>query len=92
VIGKLIEKNLRDINEYCFLVKRDNKIIDKNPYWLNMVIEDDTDSIHCTIERSLYQKFGKEIVENGSVGDYYLIKGTTSGEWRKIKIQNIRRL
>ncbi len=93
-IGRLKEKNLRDLNEYASVVKRGGKIIKSKPLFLNMLVEDDTDSIFATIDRWKYQQFGKQIVEEGIVGEsWYLIRGTIrSDDWRKIYIEKIRKL
>jgi DNA polymerase III alpha subunit len=91
-IAKLVEKNLRDMNEYALLSKRNGREIKNNNLWLNLMVEDDTDSITCTIDRYSYQKLGKPILESGKVGDYYLIKGVVKNGWRKIHIEKIRKL
>jgi DNA-directed DNA polymerase III PolC len=43
-IGKLVKKNLRDLNEYVFLKERGHRIEEDNLYLL-LTLEDDTDSI-----------------------------------------------
>ncbi len=92
VIGKLKEKNQRDMNEYQSLQKRGGKIIKHNNIWLNMSIEDDTDSILATIPRSIYEELGKPIVENGKIGDWYLFRGKLQGGWRKLIISKVKKL
>lgn len=92
-IGKLVDRNLRDLNEYGSLVKRDGKIIKCNNLFLNLTVEDDTDSIICTIDRFKYEKMGKTIAASGKVGeDFYLIKGILKSDWRKIYVQKIKLL
>jgi len=92
-IGKLRQKNLRDLNEYSSLVKRNMKVIDKNNLYLNMNLEDDTDMIICTINRYRYNALGKDIVENGIVDkSWYLVRGTIKGGWRRINITKIKKL
>jgi hypothetical protein len=83
--------NLRDLNEYESLQKRGGKVIETKNLFLNLTMEDDTDSIICTVGRYDYEKMGKSIVEEGE-GHYYLIKGRTQGEWRRVQIKQIRRL
>lgn len=92
VVAKLKEKNLRDLNEYASVVKRGGKIIKQNPLFLNMTMEDDTDSIIVTVSRWNYQKFGKTIAETGKEGDWYLIKGEVKDNWRKIYVKQLRKL
>ena len=91
-IGKLKEKNLRDLNEYGNLVKRGGEVIEKNNLFLNLVFEDDTDKIICTIGRFQYEEWGKEIVETGKIDSFYLIKGDVKNGWRKIYVSKIKLL
>jgi hypothetical protein len=92
-IGRLVDRNLRDLNEYGNLVKRGGKIIEKDNLFLNLTLEDDTDSIICTIDRFKYKAIGKEIAESGKVGeDFYLVRGEIKNGWRKIYVDKIKRL
>jgi len=91
-IGKLKERNLRDLNEYGNLVKRGGRKIEGNNLFLNLTFEDDTDMVIATIDRFKYLRFGKMIVEHSKIGDWFLIKGDIRNSWRKIFVQNIRKL
>lgn len=91
-LGKLKEKNQRDLNEYQSVQKRGGRIIEKNNLFLNFTVEDDTDSIICTIDRFKYQKLGKPIVEEAKIGDWYLFVGVVKDGWRKVYIDKLRRL
>tara|TARA_R100001443_G_scaffold487_6_gene2036 strand:+ start:13411 stop:16248 length:2838 start_codon:yes stop_codon:yes gene_type:complete len=91
-IGKLKDRNLRDLNEYKDLVRRGGRKIEGNNLFLNLTFEDDTDMIIATIDRFKYLRFGKIIVEQSKIGDWFLIKGDIKNSWRKIYIQNIRKL
>ena len=89
-IGKLIDRNLRDLNEHVFLTKRNGELITEDNLYLNFKIEDDTDSITCKIGRYQYNKLGKKIAESGRVGlDWYLISGEIKSDWRKIDVKEI---
>jgi DNA polymerase III alpha subunit len=92
VIAKLKEKNLRDLNEYGSVVKRGGRLIKQNNLFLNMTMEDDTDSIIVTISRWNYAKYGKVIAETGKEGDWYLIKGEVKDNWRKLYVKQLRKL
>lgn len=90
-IGRLIDRNLRDLNEYGNVVKRGGRLVDSHNLFLNITLEDDTDSIICTIGRYQYEEFGKPIVESGKVGeDWFLVKGIIKNNWRKIYIERIK--
>ena len=91
-IGKIVAKNLRDMNEYESLNRRGGKVIESQNLFLNLTVEDDTDKIIAKIGRFQYDKMGKDIAENGKIGDYYLIKGTTQKDWRLVNTSQIRRL
>ena len=74
------------------LAKRGGRKVDRNNLWLNMTFEDDTGPIICTIDRFRYNKLGKPIVEEGRIGDWYLIKGTIKKGFRKIYLDKWRKL
>ena len=90
-IGCLVDRNLRDLNEYTFLKDRDGVIMEEDNLYLNLTVEDDTDSIICTINRWMFDELGgKKIADSGKIGeDWYLIKGKVQGGWRKILINSI---
>ena len=90
-IGCLRDRNLRDLNEYTFLKNRNGELIEENNLYLNLTVEDDTDSIICTINRWRFESLGgKKIAESGKVGeDWYLIEGEVKGSWRKIDVTGI---
>ena len=90
--GKLKEKNLRDMNEAVNLAKRGGRRVDNNNLWLNVTFEDDTGPIISTIDRFKYDKMGKPIVEDGKIGDWYLVKGNIKKGFRKIYVDKWRKL
>jgi DNA-directed DNA polymerase III PolC len=92
VFGKMMEKNLRDLNEAVNLVKRGGRRAETNNLWLNMKFEDDTGPILAGIDRWKYPKLGKPIVEEGRIGDWYLLKGRINKGFRKLQIDKWRKL
>jgi DNA polymerase III alpha subunit len=90
--GKLKEKNLRDLNETVNLAKRGGRRAETHNLWLNMTFEDDTGPIISTVDRFKYPKIGKPIVEDGRIGDWYLIKGVLRKGFRKIYVEKLRKL
>lgn len=93
VFGKLKEKNLRDMNEAVNLMKRGGQKITSNNLWLNIMIEDDTGSIICRIDRWHYEKWGKPIIETMVEDeDWLLIKGKVSKGFRLIVVDKYRHL
>jgi hypothetical protein len=93
IIGKMIKKNLRDSNEPCFVAKRDGKYLTGPTSWLNITLEDDTDSIMCKIKVDDYEQFGREISESGKEDvDWYMVNGKKINGWGIIFVSNIRRI
>jgi DNA polymerase III alpha subunit len=89
-LGKLIDRNLRDLNEQVFLEKRKGEKVEKDNLYLNFKVEDDTDSISCNIGRYQYEKLGKDITEKGRIDkDWYLVKGSIKSDWRRIAVTEI---
>jgi len=75
-LAKIADLNLRDLNEYGNVVKRGGKLIDKDPLFLNMTLEDDTGSIITRVQRWDYQQWGKPIIEHGRAGQWFMWKGS----------------
>ena len=90
--GKLKEKNLRDMNETANVAKRKGRRVESNNLWLNITLEDDTGPIICTIDRFKYSRMGKQIVEDGRMGDWFLAKGRIKRGFRKIYVDKLRKL
>ncbi len=93
IIGIVTERDLRDRNDVQSVMKRGNKV-DKDQYYLNLYIEDDTDSIKCTIPPYLFEDLhGQDIAEKSLPGEtWYLIKGKVRDQWRSISIESIANL
>lgn len=94
VIGKLLEHDLRDLNDYQGIQKRNGKILDSDPFFLKMIIEDDTDSIMCMIGRFDFEKLNGRYLSETIKDDqtWFLIKGVVKGDWRIINIDTILNL
>jgi DNA-directed DNA polymerase III PolC len=89
-IGRLMVKNLRDMNEYQSVVKRGGRIIKRYSLFLNLTVEDDTGSIIIQISRYKYPQIGKRIMEETSIGDWFLWKGRITDEWRIVRVDKVR--
>ena len=86
-IGKLINKNIRDLNEYVNAQKRDGKLIDGPHLELALKIEDDTDSVMCQIGRFEFEDKAREIAETAVVDeDWFIIKGKLTSETSRFMI------
>jgi len=93
-IGKLVAKNIKDLNDHALIEKRDGKVFENNTLELMLKFEDDTDLLMASIGRFDYDDLAEDIVENGTVDeDYYIVMGEI---WRDgsryISIKNIMKL
>jgi len=92
-IGKLVDVNLRDLNETMSVVKRGGTIIEDHTLFLNLILEDDTDSIVVTINRYRYEEIGRDIAETGKVNeDWFLVRGKIKDKWRRVDVDAILNL
>ncbi|MBL4656284.1 MAG: hypothetical protein JKY33_10730 [Bacteroidia bacterium] len=89
--AKVIEKNLRDLNEYNEILKRGGEMLKGKSHTLRFIIADDTEQIHCGISRFKYDELGgdylAEQIEEGET--WLLLKGDTSAGWRYFHINTI---
>jgi ribosomal protein S13 len=92
VIGKLVQRNLRDLNEAQSLNKRGGKRIDNNSQFFNLVIEDDSDTMLAQIDRWNFSRFRKLILEESGEGDWFLWGGSLKDGRRKLKVDKVRKL
>lgn len=91
IIGRLINKNLRDMNETVLVARRNGKILRNNLNALFLQLEDDTSSINAMIGRFQYDRMGKEILETGELGSWWLVRGVLNPGW-PLFITKIKRL
>ncbi len=91
-IAKIKEMKQKNANDPEKVKDRGGREIHGNPYYLNLKVEDDTDSIGCTINRDEFEKYGKPILENGKVGDWYIFKGRCSKGFRWCHIARWKKL
>ena len=90
-IGRLREKNLRDMNEYHSVVKRGGRIIKRDPLFLNMVLEDDTGTIIARIDRYSYKQWGLPLIEKARIDEWFMWRGTLKDDgWRVVNVQRWR--
>ncbi|MBW2663730.1 MAG: hypothetical protein JRD93_17575, partial [Deltaproteobacteria bacterium] len=75
VIGKLIRKSIRDLNEESSVLKRGGKILKENTMKMTFLIEDDTGMLLCSIGRFKYRAMGKPLIESVSQGQFLVVKG-----------------
>ena len=92
-VGKLTECNLRDLNEPQLLARRNGRFIADHRFFLNMTLEDDTDTIDVSIDRYKFEEFGRELHHTARVDhDWFLVKGVIKDSWRRIIVKQILNL
>jgi len=92
VLGKVIKKELKDMNEYSEVLKRGGQKYEEHAHMvLRLELEDDTGVIRCRIARFDFNKleghkwFDSLIVDES----FILIKGKIKEGYRSIAIKNI---
>lgn len=91
-IAKLMEKNLRDLNELSEIQKRDGRRMNGQSLFINMILEDDSGTILAKVDRHSYLKWGKPLIEDAKIGDWFVWKGTNRKGFRKINVKRWRKL
>ncbi len=75
VIGRLVRKSIRDLNEESSVLKRGGKILKTDTMKMTFLIEDDTGMLLCSIGRYKYKHMGKPLIESVSPGEFLVVKG-----------------
>ncbi len=92
IIGKLTSKNLRDLNEVINVQKRGGLLYDRLTEELLFSVSDDTGQIRCKINRWEFPKIGKKMLEDGKIGDWYLLRGKIRKGFLSLDIKATRKL
>lgn len=91
VIGKLIKKNLRDLNEEKYLVRRGGKRVpDDQRNMLLFHLEDDTGRMLCCINARNFLKWGAPIVEKAPIGTWFAVRGTMPTDFKMLQVNSVR--
>jgi DNA-directed DNA polymerase III PolC len=87
-IAKLLHRNERSLNEAMFLVQRNNVRV-PNDKWLNVLLEDDTSTVHGVISRFKFPSMGLKLLNEHHTGDWF-IWGGLARNGRRIYIDKFR--
>jgi len=83
----------KDENEEVNVKRRGGKRYSGPTAALNLFVADDRDEIFVKVNRFLFEKYGREIVERGRAGNaIYAIKGYCPKDFRMISAQQIKYL
>lgn len=74
MIGEIIYKNIRDVNEDVNIKKRGGKVESGQPIFLDLRMRDDTGEILTRIHRFDYKRMGEELFDNVPVGAVLLLR------------------
>jgi DNA polymerase III alpha subunit len=89
-IGRLTMKDLRDRNDVQSLMKRGGKRVEENTHYLNLIIEDDTGAIKCTLAPfDMDQLEGLRLAEELVVGSVVAVHGQIREGWQTISIKGV---
>lgn len=90
-IGKLIKKNLRDLNEEKYLVRRGGRrVADDQRLMLLFHLEDDTGRLLCCIPAQRYKKWGEKIVEQAGLGTWFAVRGRMPTDFKMLQVEAVR--
>ena len=88
-LGRIIRTSKRDMNEESRLAKREGQRMEKNDYFINLAIEDDTGEVGATVNRFKADDFKWLLEQDTSERDFFF-RGNIIGEGRRwIFIDNI---
>lgn len=89
IVGKVVKKDLRDLNEYNELVKRGGVYLEENNMFLKLVLEDDTGVLYCSINRFNFERLnGKHFAETAIENEtWYVAQGNIRAGWRILDIE-----
>lgn len=91
LVGKLMKKNLRDLNEEKYLVRRNGKRVpDGQHNMLLFHIEDDTGTIICCIGAKDFLRIGKKMVEEAAIGQWFAVAGRIPRDFKMLQVEKVK--
>jgi DNA-directed DNA polymerase III PolC len=90
VIGKLITKELRDMNSYEAVLKRGGKTFKKDVEYMMLTLEDDAGIFKVMIGRFDYQRLGVQINIGVEPGAWLMVRGTVKSGFNMLTASKIK--
>lgn len=90
ILGRLVKKNLRNMNEEKLVVRRGGRRVNGPEQMLMFTIEDDTERMICVVNRFRYAELGAPIIERGAMGQWLAVKGRLNTGFHAFNVDNIR--
>lgn len=89
IVGRLMRKNLRDVNEDVLIARRGGRRLSGPSKWLVFTVEDDTERITCLVDRFSYEKIGAPVVDKGVVGQWFAVRGKLHASFRALDVEAV---
>jgi DNA polymerase III alpha subunit len=91
VLGKLVKKNLLDINDTKYVTRRGGKRVPEDRrLMLIFHLEDDTGRILCCINGKHYLRLGKKITEEAAIGDWFAVRGVVTTDFKMLQVSAVK--
>ncbi len=91
ILGQLMKKDLRSLNETKYLAKRGGKRVpDADANMLQLYLADDTGRMLCIIRPHLYAALGKRIVEEALLGSWFAVAGRVPRDIKMLRVEAIQ--
>lgn len=91
-IAKLITKNLRDHNENQSVERRGGRLMRGQTAYLNLILEDDSGTIPANVNRHRFLQYGKPLLEESKIGDWFIWKGEIAKGHRRLYVLRYKKL
>ena len=90
ILGRMMKKNLRSVNEDISIARRGGRKLDGQDKWLLFTLEDDTERISCMVDRWKFEEIGAQILEKGVVGQWFAVRGRLHRGFRALDVLDVR--
>jgi DNA polymerase III alpha subunit len=92
VLVKMKARNQRSINDPKLVERRGGKVMGGQPFWLNTHVEDDTGQVMATISRDDYLRWGRPLIDDHKLGDWFLMKCGIKPKMQKLFVKRWRHM
>lgn len=91
VLGRLIRKDLRDLNDEKYISRRNGRRLSEElRFILLFYIEDDSGQLLCCVNGKRFAALGKRIVEEAPLGKWFAVKGRCPADFRMLQVEAVK--
>lgn len=91
VLGRLIKKNLRDLNDEKYLVRRNGRRVpNEASSMLLFHLEDDSGQVHCCVNAKRFKALGERIVEHAALGQWFVVTGRVPSDFKMLQVERVK--